>query len=96
MDCNLMQNHWLRKRFWGVIRYTNMVMQTDEYNLPTQFTIESVVNGMYRCNKNNIPGPGPYLTWLSRDVIEVNGQKYKLKYSPACSVPIGDYVFLTV
>jgi len=90
-----MKNHWLDKKakVVGSIRYTNMVMREDDYELPVKFTIESENNGCYRCSKKDIPGPGPYLTWISEEVIEVEGQQYKLKYSPAYSVPRGDYVF---
>lgn len=72
-----------------------MVLQTDTYELPVKFTIESEKDGCYRCSKKEMPGPGPYLTWVSREVIEVEGRQHKLKYSPAYSVPMGDYVFTT-
>lgn len=85
-------NHWLKKKI-GRIRWTNMMMASDEYELPIKFTIESEGDGRYRCSKKEIPGPGPYLTWISEDVIEVHGKKHTLKHSPAYSVPLGDYVF---
>ena len=72
-----------------------MMMCEDDYELPVKFTIESDKEGSYRCSKKEIPGPGPYLTWLTEDTIEVGGKEYKLRWSPACSAVRGDYVFTT-
>jgi hypothetical protein len=77
----------------GSIQHSNMVMASDDFELPAQFTINSQLDGHYRCDAKNIPGLGPYLTWISDKLIEVNGQQYTLKHSPAYSVPLGDYVF---
>jgi len=80
----------------GRVRYTNMVLQEDTFELPTRFYIESVKEYdnriLYYCWIRQMKD-NAFLDWVDIDSIIVDGESHKLKYSPAFSVPLGRYVF---
>lgn len=79
---------------YGKVRYTNMVLQEDVFQLPARFFIKHVMHSddiLYFCQEN--VNDGAFLDWVEIDTIVLDGVEHKLKYTPAFSVPLGQYVF---
>lgn len=84
-----MINHWLNKKV-GTVRLTNMHAGCLTYDLPKVFYVQSMHDNMLRCtdDKNDCP-----LEWIDESHIKLSDKIYELKYCPAFSMVLYDYVF---
>ena len=87
-----MINHWLNKEV-GTVRLTNMHLGSLTYNLPMKFRVQSTQENRIRCLISDNEENEDIFEWIDQEHINYLGKKYKLKYSPAFSMVLFDFVF---